>query len=100
MLELAEDFSNSELVSDMELTSDLGCLEMYKQFTCRYNFPLCDLETGKSEKVCPNECLAFHNNCGLPGANMCSSRFFENIEEESPSCEFAPEIEVEEEEEE
>ena len=30
LLELAEDFSNSGSVFGMELTSDLGCLEMYK----------------------------------------------------------------------
>ena len=90
--------SESASVQGMELTTDVGCLEMYKQFVCRYNFPLCDLETGKSEKICPSECVAFHLNCGLSAA-MCSSRFFPNMEEESPSCEFAPEVEEPEEEE-
>ena len=58
---------------------------------------MCDVETGKSEKICPAECVAFNTNCGLTNAGMCNSRFFENMEEGSPSCEFAPEVEEEEE---
>ena len=37
--------------------------------------------------------------CGL-AAGICTPKFFEFMEEESLSCEFAPEVQVEEEEEE
>ena len=90
----------SQFVSGLELTSDQACLQGYRQFTCRYNFPLCDgtVEEGEVADVymgCPEECIFFHASCGL-STKECGSKFFDFMMEESESCEFAPEIEAEE----
>ena len=98
LLELARPFGEeSQFVSGLELTSDVSCLQGYKQFTCRYNFPYCDSETGEISMACPEECIYFHTSCGL-SAKECSSKFFDFMMEESASCEFAPVVESEEEE--
>lgn len=53
---------------------------------------MCDPETGKSEPICPAECKVFHSACGLDGS-YCNYKFFEYMDANSPSCEFAPEHE-------
>jgi hypothetical protein len=87
------------VVAGLELTSKTSCLYGYKQFTCRYNFPYCDSETGETFPSCPDECAYFHNECGLD-SSTCNAKFYEFMDADSPSCEFAPVTEVAEEEEE
>jgi hypothetical protein len=88
--ELARPFGEeSATVSGLELTSKTSCLIAYKQFMCRYNFPLCEPDTGLTHKVCSKECIIFNDECGMPNSK-CSSKFFEFMDDESKSCEFAP----------
>ena len=99
MLELARPFTDASAgVSGLELTSKFTCLSGYKQFTCRYNFPYCDPITGQSYPSCPDECTNFNTECGMD-TSQCNYKFYEYMDKNSPSCEFSPEIEVAEEEE-
>ena len=48
LAELSQDTFSAEFeaVSGLQLTSGGACLGSYKKFNCRYNFPMCDPETG------------------------------------------------------
>ena len=56
------------------------------------------METGDIYKTCTQECQNFKIECGM-SPKFCTAKFFDFLDEETPSCEFAPEIVVEEEEE-
>ena len=53
---------------------------------------MCDpeAETDNTFPICDAECKVYHSACGLDGS-ICSYKFFEFMDAESPSCEFAPE---------
>ena len=56
-------------IANLELTTKFDCLESYKRFTCRYNFPYCDLETGEVHNICQEECKVFYFTCGMDTLN-------------------------------
>ena len=100
MLELANPMTEESIaVAGLELTSSVDCYDGYKSFTCRYNFPFCDAETGEIFKACPADCAFFHQSCGMK-SNQCNEKFFKFMTEDTASCEFAPEVSDGEEEEE
>lgn len=66
LLELSNPMTSaSSEVAGLELTSSVDCYDSYKSFTCRYNFPYCDGETGEIFKACPADCSFFHQSCGM-----------------------------------
>ena len=62
--ELKYPYDKSE-VSGLQVSSVIKCLESYKQFSCRYNFPLCNPETGDTYPICQEECNQYFENCGM-----------------------------------
>jgi hypothetical protein len=90
MYEYASPFVNNSLnVAGLELTTYTDCLKSYKIFTCKYNFPLCDGDTGETYFSCPTDCSVFKTNCGMD-SSLCSSKFFDQMLEGSKSCDYAP----------
>ena len=74
-------------VSGMELTSFPECLQSYVRFYCRFNFPMCDSETGTTIPVCLNDCEASFVDCGIMPDDCVDTRVFRNIGDGSePSC--------------
>ena len=52
-------------IGSFEITSVKDCLESYKTFSCRYNFPSCDPVTGETDPICQTECQNFYTLCGM-----------------------------------
>jgi hypothetical protein len=96
ILELTHPISEeAALVSDLQLTTTPSCMQGYHQFTCRYNLPFCDGDTGETFATCSNECIFFKEQCGL-NAKLCTDKFYDTLADETPSCEFAPDVASEE----
>ena len=90
LAELANDTFSDEhgAVGGLELTTTLACMDSYKQFNCRYNFPSCDPETGEVFPVCITDCVDSFANCGNDEFDCTNERKYKNIslDEEAPSC--------------
>eukprot|EP00347_Sterkiella_histriomuscorum_P019971 403339592 len=96
LLELAQPLNQTGIMN-LEVTTTKSCLESYKQFTCRYNFPLCDGETGETFKICQTECIiislfnnsfkgsTFYGNCGLDVAG-CNLKNWDFMDSDTRSC--------------
>ncbi|CDW79026.1 UNKNOWN [Stylonychia lemnae] len=87
LLELQYPMESSQ-VGNLEMTTSIDCLESYKQFSCRYNFPLCDEESGETYKICQTECNNFYVNCGLDPAG-CNLKNWDFMDSDTQSCKYA-----------
>ena len=79
MLELARP---QPLIEDLSFTTKKKCLESYKNFMCRYNFPACKPDEGVTVPMCVNDCLEFHETCGLRAGDCTKADVFEGISDE------------------
>ena len=93
MQELTQNTFSDEFtaVAGLELTSDTACLNSYKQFMCRYNFPLCDPITGEVFPVCLQDCYNAYENCGNAPDNCDNPLVYRNVGSESTACDYSEE---------
>ena len=62
---------NYKLVSGLQLTSDEKCMQNFVKFMCRYNFNVCDPETGEVYPPCMSDCDKAFGTCGVD-SSKCS----------------------------
>jgi hypothetical protein len=75
-------------MSGMEMTTAIKCLNTYKKFNCRLNFPLCDPDTGDTYPVCLSDCTNSHVFCGLDATGCSDGITFVNVAEDDNSCKY------------
>ena len=79
----------------MELTSQVSCLQSYKMFMCRYNFPYCDPDTGEVRPICLTDCYNAYVNCGNDSASCDDASVYNNLAlDDDYMCSFSALIPV------
>ncbi len=78
----------------MELTSKVSCLQSYKNFMCRYNFPYCDPETGEVKPICIQDCYNAYVECGNALDSCNDPTVYNNVGQNDGTCFFNTPITV------
>ena len=78
--------SSDVVIPGLFLTSAIKCLNSYKKFNCRLNFPMCDPQSGKTFPICTQDCDDAHTFCGLDPIGCTDGFSFPSVGENDNSC--------------